>query len=793
MLKEKRIVRILLLVVAFVVAAGMMSIGNDEVYAAAKKPAQVKSLKLSKKTTNSLSIKWAKPKNAKKYEVAYRVSGTGDYKTTKTSKKKYTIKKLTQGTTYQVKVRALNGSKKGKWSSVKKFATTAKTPAQTKNLKLKSSSTTTLTVGWSKVSYAKKYQIGYKKKGAKKFTYKTTTEPTYTIKGLKKVTSYNVKVRAINGSKKGKWSKTATYKTAKVDPVVKPTYDNAVNETKVKVSATADQILINIEPLGLSGQGELYRVAANEYLAADTISGLVTADAAGTKVDNVDLNASASFTLPRVENGCDKLYDKYYIVQSGKIVKGPIYTTNITPKNSGAVEKAVPSKKGLVDESGDEVFAIADDLGSNWTAMNIDFTQLILAGPSGNAEPIVVNGNTYYINKNYVNQLDYRLSKYEDMGINVVAVVISFVSTEANNNYPRDLKYLDNARWTNGFNTSNNVGRDNFIAGMEYLANRYSQGGNGLICNYVIGNEIDYAYDWNEIIPNNGSTETRADLDTYMEEYSRALRLANLAVKKYSSDVSVSISLSKEWGRAVGANKGTSSKLYDSYAPKEMLDWLNFYTKKGGDYDWTICPHNYPVKSGNTAAYETGLTGSTVQITGNVDSSKRITQSNLEVLQMYLERSANLYNGTVREVYFTENGSSSHDEQVLTPEAEATQAATIAQYYYRAASLPCVKAIIYYKIQDREAEGSTALKMGLITVDGKQKKSYELWKYIDTNRSFEIANQYLDKISFLKDGKEYSVAKGNIKSYRDLMPMVSSSFDWSKYWNEAAMTPVTAK
>lgn len=786
MLKEKRAVRIFLLVIAFVFAAGMVSITNNDVYAAAKTPAQVKSLKLSKSTTSSLAIKWGKAKSAKKYEVSYRVSGTEKYKSVKTSKRSYTIKKLKEGTTYQVKVRAINGKKTGKWSSTKKFKTVAKTPSQVKKLKVAGSTDKTLLVSWGKTSYARQYEVSYKLKSAKKYTTKKTSSTEYTIEGLKATTEYKVKVRAINGNKKGKWSSESTFKTAK-----RSVYADAVNETQVKVSVTADSIKISVEPLGISGQGEIYSVAANDYLAADPISGLVTEDAAGVNVGAIDLGAGGEISLPRVENDSDKLYDKYYIVQGGKIIKGPIYATNIAPKNSGAVEKAVPSKKGLVDESGDDVFAIADDLGSNWTAMNIDFTQLILASPSDNSEPIVVNGKTYYINKGYVDQLDYRLSKYEDLGINVVAVVISFVSTEAGHNYPRELKYIDNARWTNGFNTSNDVGRDNFIAGMEYLANRYSQGGNGLICNYVIGNEIDYAYDWNEIIPNNGSTETRADFDAYMEEYARALRIANLAVKKYSSDVSVSISLSKEWAKAVGANKDNSSKLYDSYAPKEMLDWLNFYTKKGGDYDWTICPHNYPVKSGNTAAYETGLTGSTVQISGNVDFTKRITQSNLEVLQMYLERSANLYNGAVREVYFTENGSSSHDEKALTAEAEEIQAATIAQYYYRAASLPCVKAIIYYKIQDRESEGSTALKMGLMTVDGRQKKSYELWKYIDTNRSFEVANPYLGRISFMKDGKEYSVAKGNIKSYRDLMSIVNSKFSWSDYWNEAAMTPVS--
>jgi hypothetical protein len=302
-------------------------------------------------------------------------------------------------------------------------------------------------------------------------------------------------------------------------------------------------------------------------------------------------------------------------------------------------------------------------------------------------DSIEVNGNTYYINTAYVSQLDSRLARYEKMGVNVVGICISFVETEPGAQYPRSLKYIDDARWTNGFNTSNDLGRDYFIAGMEYLANRYSKGGKGLICNYVIGNEIDYAYDWNEVIPNvhkdgeklpargskylrPGEIETTVSLDTYMEEYSRALRLANLAVKKYSDDITVSVSLSKEWTKSKGEQqnaKPSTNKRIDSYRPKEILDWLNYYTKKQGDFDWALTPHNYPVASGNAAAIETGLkpyqdheddkeAQYSVVVSGNYNDSLMITQTNMEVLQMYLDQSHNLYNGTARSIYLTENG-----------------------------------------------------------------------------------------------------------------------------------------
>jgi hypothetical protein len=646
--------------------------------------------------------------------------------------------------------------------------------------------------------------VAYKKVGTSKFKTVTTSSRSRSISSLSNDTTYYVKVRAVNGKKYGKWSTVKKFKT-------KANYAKAANEAKVKVSVTDSKVKIKISSLGLSGKATLYSTNANTYIKADANDGIVSKNVTGTKIGTFSMNKSKTFTINRMKNGYDRLYDKYYIVYDGVIIKGPVYATSVTPVSASAVEIASETKKGLVDEADDESFEVIGDVGAKWTAINIDFTQLVLADAAPGAETITVNGKTFYMNGDYVKELDDRLGRYEDMGVNVVGILISFVSQEPYNNYPSELKYIKDARWTNGFNTSTAAGRDYFIAAMEFLADRYSQGGNGRICNYVIGNEVDYAYDWNEIIPNKsksgkalpargekgmrkGEIETRADFDTYMEEYSRALRLANLAVKKYNSDISVGISLSKEWAKSKGEQKNskTSSKWYDTYSPKKMLDWLNYYSKKGGDYDWTITPHNYPMVAGNAAAYETGITAKKAVISGSTDTSTMITQNNLEVVQLYLNKKINKFNGKVRELYLTENGVPSHSEdRAATEEEQKIQAAAIAQYYYRAASLPSVKAIIYYKIKDRDQEGATSFKLGLIDGDGNKKLSYELWKYIDTNLSFDYSDQYLKYIKFKKGGKIYSKANGNIKSYRDAMAVVKSSFDWKKNWKIDKLTPVT--
>ncbi|MBR1743939.1 MAG: fibronectin type III domain-containing protein [Lachnospiraceae bacterium] len=87
-----------------------------------KKPAKVTGLKKAKVTAVSAKISWKKAKNAKKYEISYKI-GKKKWKKVSTKKTSYTLKKLTKNTTIQVKVRGVNGKKKGAFSKVLKFKT----------------------------------------------------------------------------------------------------------------------------------------------------------------------------------------------------------------------------------------------------------------------------------------------------------------------------------------------------------------------------------------------------------------------------------------------------------------------------------------------------------------------------------------------------------------------------------------------------------------------------------------------------------------------------------------------
>ena len=89
-----------------------------------KKPAKVTGVKAAKVTAKSVKISWKKASSAKKYEVTYK-TGKAKWVTKTTTKTNYTIK-VKKNTKVQVKVRGVNGTKKGAYSKVVKVTTKKK-------------------------------------------------------------------------------------------------------------------------------------------------------------------------------------------------------------------------------------------------------------------------------------------------------------------------------------------------------------------------------------------------------------------------------------------------------------------------------------------------------------------------------------------------------------------------------------------------------------------------------------------------------------------------------------------
>lgn len=544
---------------------------------------------------------------------------------------------------------------------------------------------------------------------------------------------------------------------------------SAASGNSMSVSVTSSKVKIKITKA--KSKGTLYAYNANEYAKKDKIRGISkSVKAKGTALGTVNKGQSKTITVDRYDaNGRDALYNKYYLLNGNTIVKGPIYATSIASakKSIGFTQKSI---KGLYTEGDANNISYAKDLGVQSITLNIDLGTLMYASASkapADATTYDVNGKTYYFNTAAINGYDAVIRKASAAKMNVIAILIAWKNNN-NDMYAKALRYNSpKSTITMGQNTSNATGRDDFIAMMEFLGHRYSQSKtNGYINSYVLGNEIDFTHYWY----NTGS------LDKFMEEYSRALRLTNLAMKKYASNINVIVPFTHYWAKSAG--QVFKECPGPSFAPLKMTNWLAKTSKAQGNYDWALAPHCYGVV--NTKAQQTLSDSSMGVLTGNYKTTKELTFTNLEVLSSYLNTIK--YNGKQRSVYLTESGASSGK---ISTKNLKYQAATVAYEYYKVAHLPFIKSFNYYRLKDEASEAKNGLSVGLLKSNGSQKPAYKVYKHIDTKSSQAWTKGYLKYISYKRNGKGKAVKPS---SWKASMNVYKTSFNWNKKWSWKKIT-----
>lgn len=591
-------------------------------------------------------------------------------------------------------------------------------------------------------------------------------------------------------------------------------YDITQEKISMNVVATSDKIKVQLNSVEdevgnatvkvvavkayeyIEGEKQLYGLSADKLSASD--ESLI--------IGEYKLGTEQTIEINRYVDEFDRLYCKFYVVYDGKILRGPVYATDIQPISSATPQFDIKSKKGILGEK----LEYYKDLNCSYTAINLEISDFIypnelfdedgeeipLAHPN-DAYAFKSNGKTYYFRKSKVDSFDNTVRGYYTAGAHITGIIYArnYNISEQSETFPAKMTYLP---WSTmavsgygapgivGLNTSNQYGFEYFVAMMEFFAERYTLNGlpNGFVANFVLGNEVDYARDYNRI------SEKHADLDVYMEEYSRLLRLSDLALKKYHKDITVCMPITQSW-----ANRGYT-ELDDkvaSYAPKAMIEWLNAKTKMEGDYNWGIAPHCYTYGLALSEVFYndtingkkpinpiTGLGGG---MTNDFETSGKITFSNLELIDQFLKQDKMKVNGQTRDVYLTEQGVSSLDD---AEQDRNNQAGCIAAIWYKLSQLDTVKAFCYYRLFDHENELAGHTRFGLLDVNREPKPSYEVYKYIDTQYSDAVAKDYLQYVRYVDtEGNEQSYANGGVKSYMDLLDVFDTNwfdgeFDWSK-------------
>lgn len=493
----------------------------------------------------------------------------------------------------------------------------------------------------------------------------------------------------------------------------------------------------------------------------------------------------------------DNIYSKYYVVSGNDILLGPIYVTDIDAKVTDQPILSNKSKKGLFGED----LGAYEDLGCSYVTLNLNIDTLIKPNEyiydgekihldysnDPKAMPFVCNGKTFYFNKDRVDYFDELIGSYYDLGASITGIIVATKNAD-DMEFPSTLTYPYSKESVDGImalNTSNEFGFEYFAAMIEFLTDRYSSNNfeHGFINNYVIGNEIDFAREYNRI------SEKQVSLDTYMEEYYRLLRLTYLASHKYHSDINVAMPVTQNW-----TTPGYTVALggVAAYAPKDMVDWLNKTSKAQGDFPWALAPHSYGVHLAQAYVYWIDTNESLGQMTGgrgygmtnDVNTSKVITLSNLELLDQYFKQESFLYKGSPRKIFLTETGVSScyGSEDELK-----SQAGYIAAAWYKISQLSTIVSWNYYRPYDHKTEMERYALFGLKDVNGKKKLAYNLYKYIDTQYSETVAKPYLNYVKYLdEDGVTHAVLAGNCSSYLDFLDVFGTGYDFSKFsWSLA--------
>ena len=605
-------------------------------------------------------------------------------------------------------------------------------------------------------------------------------------------------------------------KTSAGDDVTIRTFNTSRDlDPGITVSVTKSKVIVQVNGVGSGGTANLYSYDPNDYHPKDTLRGLSTGNGySATDIGEYKLGSNASFEFNRYVHGSgyDNLYRKFYIVKDGNIIAGPVYASEIE-----AYRDVKPfetnTKKGLICEDFSTINT-AKEMGIGRTVINCDLGSLILANEDAKGNPIdnskrpntvsfESNGETFYFDTEWLSLQDQLTIPFSKAGINVTFVVIVWQQTTVGSKeYPESLRYDTGGTdtVTLGVNTGNPLGAKYVIAAMEFLAERYSKSPEtGLVDRWVIANEIDYAYDWFLIQSRAKGSDGKYhkyDFNIFMEEFARYFRLSNAAVQKYNKNNKAYISLTHNWAESCLDSYGedpNTSKRFFAWAPLDILEWMKKYDAPRGDFNWGITVHPYPIGTTSSNPCVTDLHADRLSpkwksINGNYKTSPWITAANLELYQQYFDLPENKYKGTeMRNVILTETsicnkvkGTVSDEEY---EESINEQAATIAMYYYRAAMLPCIDEVDYFEENDQP--GSYAL--GLIAHDGTKKPSWTIWKYVDTELSFEYANRYLKYIC----EEQFK----NATSYREFMDVVTaeSGFNWDAYWDEAKIMtrPIT--
>ncbi len=449
-----------------------------------------------------------------------------------------------------------------------------------------------------------------------------------------------------------------------------------------------------------SSDDGLYYIYADEVWQDGTTGKAVATVGAGSAVTAVfplqyntaDSNLSRKF-LVAVKRGGQmvQVSDEHYITNPEAIAA---YTM---PRRDTGIKGILPD---LTRASNGEL----QELGIKQVVYNMYVDDICSDVSEPGAMPFDYNGRTWYFNGGMVSKFDSMIRSFNSYGLQVTMVLLN----GGRGAYSQDLVH-PTAKGGDcpgyALNVADASGTDHLKAIGAFLGQRYSgKLDHGQVDNWILGNEVNARTSW--------WYSSSASLDFNVNIYVKAFRIIYNELKSANANVNVYNSIDQEWNRK--SNPG-------SFLAREYLDQFNYYINREGNIDWGLSYHPY-----NSPLYDPyAWNGPAVWVKNNL-STPYITMQNIDLLIDYMHRAEYLNPaGQVRSISLAEIGYTSSF-------GDASQEASIAYGYLKAASLPDIDAFMLFRQTDDAHEMESNLALGLYDLNGNKKPGYEIYKNLGT-------------------------------------------------------------
>jgi len=457
---------------------------------------------------------------------------------------------------------------------------------------------------------------------------------------------------------------------------------------------------------------------------------------------------NSAVAIPRLVDGRDRLYSKFQLADpsTGRALGSVHWVTDLDGLPAWRFPMPWPtSKKGISCPVDIEDLKA---LGVQYADDGFVLASLFDWSPGPWKETWEVDGQTIGINLDCVHDLDRRVKRMTELGINVTLIPVNGVPTAPAPANPLIHPRTDLAQapyHLGAFNLTDERGLRYYRAAFEYLAHRYSDpsGANGWVSGYVIGNELQSHWAWHNM--------GRASPAEVTREYADQLRVAWLAVRRYHRDVRVYASMDHTWATHLDPDPLKSMR------GDQFLERLNEIVATEGNFPWHVAFHPYPEN-----LFEPRFWNDQTAALGF--DTARITFKNLEVLPAFLAQERFLFQGQPRRIILSEQGFHCNDE----PNGELVQAAAFALAHYKVSHMPAIDAFILHRhVDHRDQDG---LRLGLWTrklddpdpnAPDRRRRLWDVFRLADTD-GWEDAFAFAKPIVGITDWKEAMPQAGPI-------------------------------